>query len=73
VDDIITVTEVEIREAMRALSERAQTVSEPSGAVAVAAFAFHAHELPETAINVAVVTGGNIDPKLLAELRNRPE
>ena len=70
VDDIVTVTEAEIRETMRALSVNAQTLSEPSGAVALAAFAFHADELPETAINVAVVSGGNIDPKLLAELRN---
>jgi threonine dehydratase len=71
VDDIVTVTEVEIRETVRALSEKAQTLSEPSGAVAVAAFLFHADELPETAINAAVLSGGNIDPKLLAELRNR--
>jgi threonine dehydratase len=71
VDDIVTVTEVEIRETVRALSEKTQTLSEPSGAVAVAAFLFHADELPETAINVAVVSGGNIDPNLLAELRNR--
>jgi len=56
---------------VRALSEKTQTLSEPSGAVAVAAFLFHADELPETAINVAVVSGGNIDPNLLAELRNR--
>jgi len=25
--------------------------------------------LPKTKINVAVISGGNIDPKLLAELR----
>jgi hypothetical protein len=30
---------------------------------------FHAGELPNTAINVAVISGGNIDPMLLAELR----
>jgi threonine dehydratase len=71
VDDIITVTEDEIREAMRALSANAQTVAEPSGAVAPAAFLFHADQLPDTQINVAVISGGNLDPKLLAELRNR--
>src|SRR5437899_3650677 len=69
VDDIVTVTEDEIRAAMRALSGNAQTVAEPSGAVAPAAFLFHADELPNTKINVAVVSGGNIDPTLLAELR----
>ena len=69
VDDIVCVTEGEIREAMRALSENAKTLAEPSGAVAVAAFLFHAGELPKTSINVAVISGGNIDPMLLAELR----
>ena len=68
VDDIVSVTEHEIREATRALSANAKTVAEPSGAVAVAAFLFHAGELPDTKINVAVISGGNVDPKLLAEL-----
>jgi len=71
VDDIVSVTEDEIREAMRALSANAKTLAEPSGAVAAAAFLFHADELPQTAINVAVISGGNIDPMLLAELRTR--
>jgi threonine dehydratase len=71
VDDIVSVTEDEIREAMRALSANAKTLAEPSGAVAAAAFLFHADELPNTKINVAVISGGNIDPKLLAELRTR--
>ncbi len=71
VDDIVSVTEDEIREATRALSTNAKTLAEPSGAVAAAAFLFHAGELPKTNINVAVISGGNIDPKLLAELRNR--
>jgi threonine dehydratase len=69
VDDIVSVTEDEIREATRALSEDAKTLAEPSGAVAPAAFLFHAGELPKTSINVAVISGGNIDPALLAELR----
>jgi threonine dehydratase len=69
IDDIVSVTEYEIREATRALSANAKTVAEPSGAVAVAAFLFHADELPDTKINVAVISGGNIDPALLAELR----
>ena len=69
VDDIITVTEDEIREAMRALSGNAKTVAEPSGAVAPAAFLFHADRLPDTKINVAVISGGNIDPQILREFR----
>jgi threonine dehydratase len=71
VDDIISVTEGEIHETMRVLSAKAQTTAEPSGAVAPAAFLFHAHELPNTKINIAVISGGNIDPQMLAELRNR--
>ena len=70
VDDIVSVTEDEIRRAMRALSANEKTLAEPSGAVAPAAFLFHANELPNTKINVAVISGGNIDPKLFAELGN---
>jgi len=70
VDDMISVTEDEIREATRLLSANPKTVAEPSGAVAVAAFLFHRDELPDTRINVAVISGGNIDPALLAELKN---
>jgi threonine dehydratase len=71
VDDIVTVTEDEIREATHLLTANPKTVAEPSGAVAPAAFFFHAAELPPTAINVAVISGGNIDPKLLADLQRR--
>jgi threonine dehydratase len=69
VDDIVSVTEDEIREATQALSANAKTLAEPSGAVAAAAFLFHAGELPNTRLNVAVISGGNIDPALLADLR----
>ena len=60
VDDIITVTEDEIREAMKYLSANPATVAEPSGAVAAAGFIFHAHELPRTKLNVAIISGGNV-------------
>jgi threonine dehydratase len=53
---------------MRLLSANPKTVAEPSGAVAPAAFLFHANELPKTQISVAVISGGNIDPKLLANI-----
>jgi threonine dehydratase len=69
VDNIIAVKEDEIREATRALSANPKTVAEPSGAVSVAAFVFHSKELPDTRNNVAVISGGNIDPELLTELR----
>jgi threonine dehydratase len=69
VDEIVSVTEDEIRKTIRILSATAKTLAEPSGAVAPAAFLFHANELPNTRINVAVISGGNIDPALLADLR----
>jgi threonine dehydratase len=68
VEGIITVTEAEIRAAMRAIVAATRLVPEPSGAVAAAALLFHAAELPEYKKAVAVVSGGNVDPALLAEV-----
>jgi threonine dehydratase len=69
VDDIVTVTEDEIREAVKLLAANPNTVAEPSGAVAVAGFLFHRAQLPKTRLNVAIISGGNIDPKMLEEFR----
>jgi len=68
VDDVITVTEDEIRTAMRRIIGNARIVAEPSGAVTFAAWLFHAQELPESKKAVAVVTGGNVEPQLLAQV-----
>ena len=68
VDDIITVTEEEIRQAMKYLSANPDTIAEPSGAVSVAGFIFHAAELPSTKLNVAIISGGNIEPSMLKDL-----
>jgi threonine dehydratase len=68
VDGILTVTESEIRAAMRSIVAATRLVPEPSGAVACAALLFHAHELPAYKKAVAVVSGGNVDPALLAEI-----
>jgi threonine dehydratase len=68
VDGVITVTEAEIRAAMRAIVAATRLVPEPSGAVAVAALLFHAEELPAYKKAVAVVSGGNVAPELLAEI-----
>jgi threonine dehydratase len=70
VDDIITVSEDEILRAVKYLAGNTGTVAEPSGAVAVAGFIFHAAQLPHVNLAVAVVSGGNIDPKMLEEIRN---
>lgn len=71
VDDIITVSEEEIRRAVVYLSANPATMAEPSGAVAAAGFIFHAHQLPKTKINVAIISGGNIDPAMLEEFRRQ--
>lgn len=68
VDGIVTVTEAEIRAAMRAIVAATRLVPEPSGAVATAALLFHRDELPAFRKAVAVVSGGNVDPAMLAEV-----
>lgn len=68
VDGIITVTESEIRAAMRAIVATTRLVPEPSGAVAAAALLFHGAELPQYTTAVAIVSGGNVDPARLAEV-----
>jgi threonine dehydratase len=70
VDDIVTVTEDEIRESVRRLAANPATVAEPSGAVSVAGFFFRHEQLPQTKFNVAIISGGNIDPKMLEEFRS---
>ena len=69
VDDIVTVSEDEILQATRWLATNPRTVAEPSGAVAVAGFLFHQEQLPRTVMNVAIISGGNIDPQMLQEIR----
>ncbi|MFZ0705866.1 MAG: threonine/serine dehydratase, partial [Candidatus Korobacteraceae bacterium] len=68
VDDIVTVTEDEIRSAMRRAVTSARIVAEPSGAVTFAAWLFHQKKLPEAKKTVAIISGGNVEPQLLAEV-----
>ncbi len=68
VDDMLTVTEAEIRAAMRVIVSATRLVPEPSGAVATAALLFHGDELPDYRKAVAVLSGGNVDPVQLAEV-----
>jgi threonine dehydratase len=67
-DGIVTVTEDEIREALRVILRATTIVAEPSGAVTLAAALFHADELPAARRVVAIVSGGNLDPDVRAEL-----
>jgi threonine dehydratase len=69
-DAVVTVTEDEIAEAVRVLAHDARLVAEPSGAVATAAYLFHADELPVGRRHVAVVSGGNVEPAQYANLLN---
>ena len=67
-DDIVTVTEDEIRGAIRELATEVHMVVEPSGAVPYAAWRWHRDELPPAEKIVCVITGGNVDPKLLRDV-----
>ena len=66
VDDVITVTEEEISQAVLLLLERAKAVVEPSGAVGLAAVM--AGKVPGTGPAVIVLSGGNVDPLLLTNI-----
>jgi threonine dehydratase len=68
VDAILTVTEDEIKQAMRHLLFSARILAEPSGAVATAAAMFHGREIGASGPTVAIVTGGNVEPKLFADV-----
>lgn len=68
VDGIITVSEAEIRAAMRAILMAARLVPEPSGAVASAALLFHADELPAYRKAVAIISGGNVSIEQLGQV-----
>jgi len=65
VDDIVTISEEQIRATMRRIAMEARLVAEPSGAVAAAA-ALGGNTPPER--TVAVVSGGNVDAKLFASI-----
>ena len=71
-DDIVAVAEEEIIEAMRRLALRVRLVAEPSGAVTFAAYLFHRDELSASRRTVAVISGGNVEPRLLAEVLAGP-
>lgn len=70
VDDIVTVEEEEIANAILLLLEREKTLAEGAGAAAVAALVNH--KLPLVGKKVAVlVCGGNIDVTLLSRIIER--
>lgn len=69
-DGCLTVSDRDIRQAMRRLAVEAKVIAEPAGAAAFAAWSRYREELDSPV--AAVVSGGNVDPELLAEvLRGR--
>lgn len=66
VDDVVTVTEDEIVAAMRRVVLEDKLVCEPSGAVSVAGYL--ADPDRPAGLSVAVVSGGNVEPSLLADV-----
>lgn len=66
VDDMVTVTEDSIKQAVRFLFERTKLVVEPSGALGIAALLSGA-VAPGGRTGV-LISGGNVDPEVLAEI-----
>jgi threonine dehydratase len=62
------VTDDEIKKAMRQLLFSARVLAEPSGAVTTAAAMFHADELEGSGPVIAIVSGGNVEPKLFTDI-----
>ena len=68
VTDIVLVTDDEIRTAVRSLVLKLKVVVEPTGAVGAAAALSGRLPLPAGAKVGVILSGGNIDPALLAEI-----
>ena len=64
VDEIVTVSEDQIKDAMRAIAKGARLVAEPSGAVALAGLL----SLAPTERDVAILSGGNVDLDVYARI-----
>jgi threonine dehydratase len=69
VDEIVSVSDAEIRDAMFQLATRGRIVAEPSGAAAMAAHLSGRVPQPEADdARVIIVSGGNVEPELLTEI-----
>jgi len=68
VDEIVTVNEDEIRAAMRRIAFETRLIAEPSGAVAPAGFFAHTPEGARGRRSVVIISGGNVEPAMLAEI-----
>ncbi len=63
VDEVVTVTEDDMAQALLVLLERAKLVVEPAGAAGVAAIL--AGKVKASGTTVAILSGGNIDPLMM--------
>jgi len=72
-EDLVLVTEAEIGRAMRFLYQRAKLASEPAGAAATAALLAGKVAVGAGDTVVAVVSGGNVDPKVAAAILAFPD
>jgi threo-3-hydroxy-L-aspartate ammonia-lyase len=68
VDDVVTVSEVDIESALRRIVLDAKLACEPSGAVALAGYVKDAPSRAGSGPSVAVVSGANVEPSLLSRL-----
>lgn len=68
-DGCLLVSDAEIQGAMRTLVHEAKVVAEPAGAASFAAWRRYRERLEPPV--VAIVSGGNVDPILLAEILRR--
>lgn len=66
VDEVVTVTEDDMAQALLVLLERAKLVVEPAGAVGVAAIL--SGQVSATGTTVVVLSGGNIDPLMMERI-----
>jgi threonine dehydratase len=72
-DDVVTVSEDDIAEAMVLLVERSKLVVEGAGAVSLAALLSGSAKTSAGGSTVAVLSGGNVDVGLLAAIATRHE
>ncbi len=68
VDDVVLVSDEEVKEAMRFLVLRMKLVVEAAGAVAPAALLTRRAGIHESARTGVVISGGNVDPDLLCSV-----
>jgi threonine dehydratase len=73
VDEVVVVDEDDVGEAMVFLLERAKLVVEGAGAVGVAAVLAHNASLAPSGTTVVILSGGNVDAGLLAQIVRRHE